>query len=258
VLTRGELLAFPRPGEGLWIFKEWNEHARPKLGQSYRMLAAASYFCEFLEVLTRPLAQTGGSVHIEGATGSSPFDDGSSSNSDEYSAKSRRLFELLEVSVTLLEKKIIHPGLLALGFTLRALECEGLLPPLDGCQICGKKFPPALPRGFGVRFGNQGYTCAACAKTALDANARSVLLGSEAINTLALCARKGVLSTQHSALSTAVKPFSARTGEQLALALELLVHGALEQNLRTLEYAKKLLKVAGGANVARGETRPTR
>ena len=56
LLARGEVLVYPRRGEGLWILKEWNETARPAVGQSLALLRAASYLCELTAALTRPTA----------------------------------------------------------------------------------------------------------------------------------------------------------------------------------------------------------
>src|SRR4051812_794319 len=58
LLARGEILVYPRLGETLWVFKEWDERARPALGGSLSMLHAASYLCEFTEALTRPKSGT--------------------------------------------------------------------------------------------------------------------------------------------------------------------------------------------------------
>ena len=111
------------------------------------------------------------------------------------------------------------------------------MPPLDGCESCGKKFPAQLPRGFAARLSTQGFECAACtrAQAATGIPQRTVLLGAEALRILAYCGRSSVPVRPEQAR------YGARTGTQLALALEFLVHGALEQHLRTLDYAKKLL-----------------
>ena len=111
LLTQGELLAFPRPGEGLWIFKEWDERSRPKLGQSYRMLAAASYLCEFIEVLTSAAGASGQVVSIVTRPTAVPESE------TELTRSSAQLFDLLRLlydsgSVMALRKIMAHPGLL--------------------------------------------------------------------------------------------------------------------------------------------------
>src|SRR2546430_2177464 len=58
LLARGEILVYPRSGETLWVFKEWDEHERPTLGGSLALLHAASYLCEFTEALTRSKSGT--------------------------------------------------------------------------------------------------------------------------------------------------------------------------------------------------------
>src|SRR5581483_5029989 len=56
LLARGEIVVYPRPGEMLWLLKEWSEDARPRLGQTVPMLYAASFLSELAQALTRPTA----------------------------------------------------------------------------------------------------------------------------------------------------------------------------------------------------------
>ena len=117
LLTRGEILVYPRPNEGLWVFKEWDEHTHPHLGRSLGLLRAASYLCELSEALTR---HTAGSVRDE--------DDDESSSA---------LYDALAAAADTLESGAL-PGFVLLIFTLTALEAEGLMLPLDVCSVCGR------------------------------------------------------------------------------------------------------------------------
>src|SRR4051812_19031680 len=53
LLARGEILVYPRHGETLWVFKEWEERSRAPAGTSLSRLRAISYLCELSEALTR-------------------------------------------------------------------------------------------------------------------------------------------------------------------------------------------------------------
>ncbi|HLX64816.1 MAG TPA: DNA repair protein RecO C-terminal domain-containing protein [Planctomycetota bacterium] len=220
LLARGELLAYPRPNGQLWIFKEWDERARPQLGQSYRMLAAGSFLCELTEALTR---HTAGSAYEGGAP-------------DDSSAK---LYDVLAASSDALAARAAHPGSVLLGFTLRALECEGLLIPLNQCHVCGKKFFDGAKKAEPAWLSPDGLECKICVEKRYGgkgaaAPARGFWLGLEAHRALAHHQRT-------------VKPLklSEAAAQQLARALALLVHGALERDLRTLPYAMTWVKGMG-------------
>lgn len=226
LLARGELLCYPRPDDQLWIFKEWDERARPPIGQSYRMLAAGSYLVELIEALTR---HTAGSAYEDGA------------HADDTVAK---LYDLLAGTVDALAAQAAHSGNLLLGFTLKALEIEGVLMPLNHCHLCETHFfEHSTERGAkagNVWLSTSGLECKACVE-----RKRLALKKSGAPES----AERGVwLSPDaHRALlhiRRTVKPMklSATAAEQLARALMILVHGALERDLRTLPYAMKLIK----------------
>ncbi|MEI6233392.1 MAG: DNA repair protein RecO C-terminal domain-containing protein [Planctomycetota bacterium] len=222
LLARGELLVYPRPDDQLWIFKEWDERARPPIGQSYRMLAAGCYFAELAEALTR---HTAGSAHEDGV------------RADDSSEK---LFDLLAASSDALAAQAAHAGSLVLGFTLKALDIEGILAPLEQCHICNTKFFERGSKPETVWISANGIECKPCIdirrKSAdpsrpTDLAERGLWLGPEAHRALLHIRRT-------------VKPLkiSATASEQLARSLAILVHGALERDLRTLSYAMKLVK----------------
>jgi len=225
LLSRGELLCYPRPDEQLWIFKEWDERARPAIGQSYRMLAAGSYLSELAEALTR---HTAGSAHEDGAAADDTF---------------AKLYDLLAASTDALAAQAAHAGTLVLGFTLRALEIEGVLAPLASCHVCEKRFFERASKAENVWLSAHGIECRACidvrrnashAARPTDLAERGLWLGPEAHRALVHIHRT-------------IKPLklSATAAEQLARALAILVHGALERDLRTLPYAMKWVKTMG-------------
>jgi len=224
LLARGELLVYPRPDEQLWIFKEWDERTRPQVGQSYRMLAAASYLVELSEALTR---HTAGAAHEPGA---------------EPEASTSNLFDLLAASTDALTTRAAHAGNLLLTFTLKALECEGILIPLNACHDCGRAFfGSTAGKVDAVWLGPNGLECRPCVETRRQAATtasrgvasaeRGLWIGPEAHRVLLHSKRtlKGVRLSEVAA-------------EQLSRAMALLVHGALERDLRTLGYAMKLVK----------------
>ncbi len=222
LLARGELLAYPRPDEQLWVFKEWDERERPPIGQSYRMLAAGSYLGELVEALTR---HTAGSSHEDGG----PEDHTSS-----------QLYDLLAATVDALAAQAAHFGILLLGFTLKALEIEGVLIPLKDCHLCERNFFEAKSKPGNAWLSARGLECKACID--IRRNAAKKTVGADA-------AERGIwLSPEaHRALlhiQRTIRPLklSDTAADQLARALVILVHGALERDLRTLPYAMKLVK----------------
>lgn len=235
LLVRGELLAYPRPDEQLWIFKEWDERARPALGQSYRMLAAASYLCELSEALTR-------------------MTSGSAGEFDEHAAENARLFDLLRASGEALAARAVEPGILLLNFTLNALACEGLLPDLETCQVCGARFfgRAGAPSYRKVRawISYSGAECEACFRARRSPSPPAPLpqWGEGSTSDFARAVRGVWLDPQSLRalphLRTTLKPLKLSPGSwaQLAGAMGILVHGGLERDLRTLSYAMTIVK----------------
>ncbi|MGD0092415.1 MAG: DNA repair protein RecO C-terminal domain-containing protein [Planctomycetota bacterium] len=261
LLTRGEILVYPRHDENLWIFKEWDERARPHTGQSLAMLRAAAFLCELSEALTRP---TAGSLR------------------DEFQPpagipeRPAALYDLLAATADALALGP-PPGPLLLVFTLRALQSEGLLPELDACAACGgllnawrqvgqasclpaggrpaihraggtpapqrAGWKPALQRAGGTPAlqavwltgtGLRCQNCVAAAKVRGLFNERGVWLTPEAYRVLL-----------HLSSSGRPVKVSAAAARQLAQALIILVHGALEHDLRTLRGAARLVQEMG-------------
>ena len=249
LLVRGELVVYPRRDDALWIFKEWEERARPaKLGRSPVTLRAASYLCELAEAVTRETAGSGWHgeerAHRRGA------------RDTREAAPHAALYEQLAEAAEVLDDGVA-PGPVLLGFTLRALETAGLLPDLARCSRCGR----ALSGRGGARLGREGLECRAClgvehgepsegnrSHAAGRAAARpatvragapsrrgageaqaagSVWLSPEALSALAYVKRTG----------KAVKLSRDAAGRN-ARALGLLVHAALERDLRTLPFAQ--------------------
>jgi recombinational DNA repair protein (RecF pathway) len=245
LLARGEVLVYPRAGDNLWILKEWTETARPPLGRSLSLLRCASYLCELAETLSRP---TAGSVNEE-----RPFQFSSFQGLERPGA----LYPLLAAAADALADFGGHDpipresgvsgdmtrlrsnrdrvprngasrngpgasGAVLLWFTLAALAYEGLLPQLDRCGQCGSLFARQPKR---VWLTGEGLYCETCAAS-LQPGVRGEWLSLEAQKAL-----KYVAQT-----AQAVR-LSSPAAEQLARALILLVHGALEQDLLTLRAA---------------------
>jgi recombinational DNA repair protein (RecF pathway) len=286
LLVRGELVVYPRRDESLWIFKEWEERARPaKLGRSPVALRAASYLCELAEAVTRETA--GGGWHgeqprrIEGA-GARPG-AGRGARDTHEAAPHAALYEQLAEAADVLNDGV-PPGPVLLGFTLRALDTAGLLPDLARCSGCGR----ALSGLGGARLGREGLECPACLGVEMgglsEANRASVLTtkpGNKAGAAGALASRPtggGARGSQlrpgapsrreaagaGTARSVWLSPealsalaYVKRTGKAVKLsrdaagrnarALGLLVHATLERDLRTLPFAQ-----AAVARMARG------
>jgi recombinational DNA repair protein (RecF pathway) len=218
LLARGEILVYPRSGETLWVFKEWDERARPALGTSLPMLRAASYLCEFTEVLTRPTS-------------------GSNDTSTQAGAATReRLYDLLAGTADALAQGA-KPGALLMTYTLRALDLEGLLPSLTQCQDCQRKTQhSALRTQHSVQplwLTREGLHCKECAaklSRLQSAPERGIWLTPEAHRIL--------LHLYTSTKPVQASPAAARL---LGLSLILLVQGALERDLRTLQGAARLV-----------------
>jgi recombinational DNA repair protein (RecF pathway) len=262
LLTRGELLVYPRGGDSLWVFKEWDERARPAIGRTVAMLRSASYLCELAEALTR---HTAGSRHDE-------FSARHAGNVDD--SPSAPLYDLLAAAADALAAGA-RPGSLLLGYTLHALESEGLLPDLNACAACHRdlqkirqerrKAPPVQSRGLGVSrigTGSQRLTEAARGTPlAATPNLHAVWLAGSGLRCqecvaagqergepiergewLSPEAHRVLVHTHRSARAVTVSVLASR---QLARALIVLVHGALESDLRTLVGAARMVALMG-------------
>ncbi len=224
LLNRGEILVYPRKGEGLWIFKEWEERARPELGCSLLRLRAASYLSELAEMLTR---ERGGAGEAEGANS--------------------KLFDALLAASEALGSGAT-PGPVLFAFTLRALECEGLLPSLNRCTDCGQTLLKNLRR---VYLSGQGVYCDDCLTQAMKA-ARAHLARQPGLPGRLPLEEMGLrgfwLSPPALAallrLQKSARPFGLdlSSKRQLGRALVLLVHFALERDLRTLPAAAQMVR----------------
>ncbi|MCY3020612.1 MAG: DNA repair protein RecO C-terminal domain-containing protein [Planctomycetota bacterium] len=224
LLTRGEMLVYPRSGDSLWLFKEWDEHARPDVGRSVAMLRAASYLCELTEALTR---HTAGSLREE-------FPRRTHAAVAGVQRPTAALYAWLATTADALAAGAAR-GPLLLTFTTRALQIEGLMPELHVCAGCRCALPkPRQPRPHAVWLTAAGLCCPECAaKEAVDepTKARGEWLSPEA---------HLVLIHMHKT----ARPVAASAGaaRQLARALVVLVHGALEHDLRTLSSAARMVQ----------------
>jgi len=210
LLARGEILLYPRRGDALWLYKEWDEHARPAVGQSAQMLHSASYLCELTDSLTR---HTAGSIE------------------ENTAVENAALYDLLAASAEALAQGA-QRGSLMLIFTLSALRIEGLLPDLESCAVCSGNTGKLAGRGNVWLFG-QGVLCSNCFNAQKNrpdlARVRGVLLSAEA--------HRSLIFMQREMKPVKVTPAAAR---QLARAQTVLVHGALEHDLRTLHWSAEM------------------
>jgi recombinational DNA repair protein (RecF pathway) len=221
LLARGEIVVYPRPGEMLWLLKEWNEEARPRLGHSVPMLYAASFLSELTQALTRP------------TSGQAPELSG---NGD---ASGARLYQLLAAAADALASGVA-PGPIVLAFTLRALENEGLFPSLKTCDNCGKDLAKA---GGPAWLTRAGMLCASCADTVMKAQSSGGRAPQREIGVrLTPDALQALIHVQATGLSVTLSPAGA---EQLARALIVLIHSALEHDLRTLPAAARMVRAMG-------------
>lgn len=256
LLALGEILVYPQRDEHLWIFKEWNEHERPaKLGRSPERLAAASYLCELAEALTR---ETAGSAHADERTHRDAEED-----ADAHAA----LFELCSEAARALDRlpENASPGPILLAFTLHALKIAGLLPDLRRCSRCGKRLvqdpKSSEPRSRELaRLSHEGLDCETClAEEALNnlpvgaappatkrELARLAATGSEAARGVWLTPESLGALDYVKRTAKSVK-LSRAAAEALARSLIVLVHGALERDLRTLRSAARAVYAMGPA-----------
>jgi recombinational DNA repair protein (RecF pathway) len=228
LLSRGEILVYPRPNEGLWIFKEWDEHVHPHLGGSLTLLRAASYLCELSEALTR---------HTAGAHRDDDDDDDSTVP----------LYDALAAAADTLESGA-QPGFVLLIFTLSALESEGLLVPLDECSVCGRnllkapaKNAPAPGRNaIQIWLNAEGLRCPEC-----TANYRARVAKNSAPERGAWLSLEAHRALHHIRVTGRPVKLSLTAAQQLARSLVVLVHGALERDLHTLNAAARLVAEMG-------------
>lgn len=238
LLARGQMLAYPRRDETLWIFKEWDERRHPRgFGGSLERLDSASFLCELAEALTR---ETAGNEH------------------EVAPAEHAALFEVLAESAAALEalpEGALY-GPILLRFALRALDTVGLLPNLVRCSRCERGLLGGHRAIKRVRLDFEGLACPDClADEALErlpgrgpapwsqkkllpltrsmrdetaGTARCVWLSPEALGALDYVQRTG----KEVKLSGPAALACART-------LLLLVHTALERDLRTLRAAAR-------------------
>jgi len=239
LLVRGEILVYPRHGETLWVFKEWDERARPELGVSLSHLRAASFFCELTEALTR---------HTAG-----------SARDDPQSADTARasLYDLLAASADALAAGA-HFGPLIFTFTLRALMLEGLLPELETCTSCGRNLEKdkALKKVWLTR---QGLRCNDClTKQAVPPKPGLIDQRTEKTDRGVMLLPEGYRVMLHLFHSTRPIKVSPAAAQQLAHALVILVHGALEYDPRTLQSAARMVYAMGASAQKNKELRPER
>lgn len=228
LLTRGEILVYPKGRGNLWIFKEWDEHVRLPLGQSLSMLRACSYLCELSAALT---SETAGSQAEEDRVVKPAHRDGSSSSNDGSVPSIPRLYDLLTASADALVTDV-PPGPVLLAFTLRALELEGLLPSLETCMGCKDN----VLRNMGpVWFTHEGLRCKKChASEKNNVQARGILFPPDALKAI-----------NHVRKTARPVGLSADGAERLAQAMVLLVQGALERDLQTLHEAAWIVRWMG-------------
>ena len=223
LLTRGEVVVYPRPGEMLWLLKEWNEQTRPRLGRSVPMLYAASYLSELTTALTR--ATTGQSSDRQGdARADKPEANGSA-----------KLYHLLSATTDAIAAGSA-PGPVILAYTLRALESEGFLPSLKHCDECGKDLIKLATPAWLTR---AGLICATCALEATRALGRGGNPGSDIGLRLTPDVLRALIHIHATGLPVTLSPAGA---EHLARALVVFVHSALEHDLRTLPAAVRMVK----------------
>jgi recombinational DNA repair protein (RecF pathway) len=216
LLTEGQLVAYPRAHGELWILKEWDERARFNAAAERPLLRAGSFLCEFTEALTRETAGSGWS-HEDG---------------HDATHTPEELYDLLTDAVTGLSGDR-EPGWVLLRYVLAAMEQGGWLPDLDACSSCHTKLPAgATP----VRLSHAGVLCQKCAAgdPALyedrgrpgPESVRCVWLSPEVLGALAFVKRTGQTVR-----------LSSTAANSLARATMLLIHSALEHDLRTLNGA---------------------
>jgi hypothetical protein len=203
----------------LWFYKEWDEHARPRVGNTYAQLRAASFLCELTEALTRHTAGSGAE--------SGELKDSRAAASDQAA-----LYDHLTVAASALNAGA-PAGPILLQFALKALETEGLLPDLGACAECGKRVSSLAPGGWPLWLTIEGVVCRAC-RESMDMRQRGVALSADAWHAIVHVQRSG----------RPVK-LGAAGAEQLARALMVLAHGGLEHDLRTLLSAARAVRQMG-------------
>ncbi len=224
LLTRGEIVVYPRPGEMLWLLKEWNEQSRPRLGRTVPMLYAASFLSELTQALTRS------------TTGQSPEHAHAHGHGANGAAK---LYHLLAATTDAIAAGA-SPGPVILAFTLRALESEGFLPSLKSCDECGRDLAKLSTPAWLTR---AGLICATCALEATRAMGKSGNPGNDIGLRLTPDVLRALIHIHATGLPVSLSPTGA---DQLARALVVLIHSALEHDLRTLPAAVRMVRSMGG------------
>ena len=220
LLSRGEVLVYPRPDDRLWLLKEWGEEQRPRLGETVPMLYAASFLCELTLALTQ---------HTAG------------SKREESEPETARLYDLLAATADACAAGS-RPGPLILAFTLRALENEGFLPDLKLCAACGKNL---LRTSGAVWLSADGLRCSNCMRPAIreeNGNRDQSWRTATAAFPLSPDAFRALLQIHATGRPVTL---SAKGAEQLSRALVVLIHGALERDLRTLPAAVRMVRAMG-------------
>ena len=208
LLLRGEVVVYPRRGESLWVFKEWEERARPAFGPALDALNAASYLCELAETLTR---------HDSGTAVEDAESNFNASN-----------FDLLAAAADALAAGA-DPGIILLNYTCNALRIAGSMPTFSRCQRCERKLPEPNKRAW---LDSAGLCCAECLPAQMQSeNRRGIWLSPESQRAIVYIAR-----------SACAPRISAQAAGEMARAMILLVHGALERDLRTLQAAAELVR----------------
>jgi recombinational DNA repair protein (RecF pathway) len=200
--------------------KEWNEEDRPRLGQTVPMLYAASFLCE----LTLALSQhTAGSKREDSEPETACLYDLLAATADACAAGSR-------------------PGPLILAFALRALENEGFLPDLRLCASCSKNL---LKTSGAVWLSADGLRCSNCMRPVTrEQNGRRDESWRTATAAFPL-SPDALRALLHIQVTGRPVTLSAKGAEQLSRALVVLIHGALERDLRTLPAAVRMVRAMG-------------
>ncbi len=235
-LVRGEVVFYSRPDGQLWIFKEWDERARPgPFGTSTDQLHAASFLCELTEAMTR---ETAGSSHPEPEASVHASHQEPASDDSEQA----RLYDLLAQTADQL-KPDGNPSALLLCFALRLLEITGHLPDLTRCSACERPLETAGIRQPAL-LSPKGLECSSCQAAraserdqvdsffSMEGTTRNVVrVSPETLGALTYIKRTGK--------SVRMTPQAAAGA---ARTLTVLVHAALEHDLHTLSAITRMIQ----------------
>jgi len=120
-------------------------------------------------------------------------------------------------------------------FALKALLDEGFLPEMKACVECGRRLDRLKPTEWPLWLTATGLQCAPCRQKALAHPANHPERGTA----LSPDAWRAMLHIGKTGTAVKVRPAAA---EQLGRALMILVHGALEHDLRTLLSAARAVR----------------